>query len=265
MAVILLTSAPGSPGVTTTSLALALTWPRDVLLADCDREPSQVLLAGYLRGMDSGGRGLASIAQVHRERRSLHEELLRHTLPLTEGDTVNRRLLPGFSHPAAVRLFEGVWRSLGEAFEALGERGIDVIVDAGRIGPNALPGGLAVAADLVSVITRSSLRHLAALRLHLPALREQAEGLATSTPLGLTIVGPGSPYGTSEIAKQFALPAWAEVPHAPRAAAVLLDGVKEPRRFRDQLFMNRVRAQAKALSERADEVQRTREALVAHV
>ena len=36
MAIIVLTSAGGSPGVTSTALGLSLTWPRPVLLADCD-------------------------------------------------------------------------------------------------------------------------------------------------------------------------------------------------------------------------------------
>ena len=36
MAILILTSAGGSPGVTTLAVGLALTWPRPVLLADCD-------------------------------------------------------------------------------------------------------------------------------------------------------------------------------------------------------------------------------------
>ena len=36
MAVIVLAGPGGSPGVTTTALALALTWPRGVVLAECD-------------------------------------------------------------------------------------------------------------------------------------------------------------------------------------------------------------------------------------
>lgn len=75
MAVIVLTSATGSPGVTTTALGLALTWPRHVLLADCDREPGQAVQAGYLRGMDHGGRGLMTLAHLHREGTLLAPEL----------------------------------------------------------------------------------------------------------------------------------------------------------------------------------------------
>ena len=40
MSVIVLTGGPGAPGITTTSLGLALCWPGDVMLSDCDRDPS---------------------------------------------------------------------------------------------------------------------------------------------------------------------------------------------------------------------------------
>ena len=68
-------------------LGLALAWPRHSLVADCDREPAQAVQAGYLRGMDNGGRGLMSLAHLHREGTPLAPEIWRHTLPLTqEGD-----------------------------------------------------------------------------------------------------------------------------------------------------------------------------------
>ena len=128
MAVLVLCSATGSPGVTTTALGLALGWPRDVLLADCDRDPSQAVQAGYLRGMDHGGRGLMALAQVHREGAALATEVWRQALPLTSGEDTRRRFLPGFASAGASRLFEHVWGALGEAFESLDEGGTDVLV-----------------------------------------------------------------------------------------------------------------------------------------
>ena len=75
MSVIVLTGGPGSPGVTTTSLGLTLCWPGDVMLSDCDRDPAQAIPAGYLRGLDLGGRGLAVLARLHREARGIGPEL----------------------------------------------------------------------------------------------------------------------------------------------------------------------------------------------
>lgn len=50
MAMITLVSASGAPGVTSTALALASSWPRPVLLVEADPSGSSALLAGFWRG-----------------------------------------------------------------------------------------------------------------------------------------------------------------------------------------------------------------------
>ncbi len=250
MATILITSAPGSPGVTTTALGMALTWSRDVLLADCDRDPAQAVQAGYLRGMDHGGRGLAALARLHRENRALAPDVWRHTVPLVQYDDVQRRFLPGFSQPATVRLFDSVWPDLADAFTALDEKGVDVIVDAGRVGRDGLPLPLLVQADAVCFLTRTNLRALAAARLYLPVVAEQLDHLPTTRALGLVLVDPNKPYDGGEIAAQFGVPCWAELPRNDKLAAVLSDGAPEPKRFMDSSLMNQLRATGLRLRER---------------
>lgn len=257
MAVILLTSATGAPGVTTTSLGRALTWPRHVLLADCDREPAQAVQAGYLRGMDHGGRGLMTLAHLHREGTHLAPELWRQTLPLTEAEDIQRRFLPGFTTPGAARLFEHVWPALGEAFESLDAQGVDVLIDAGRLSTSGLPLGLLNAADTVLLATRSSLRSLAGARIHLPTLTDQLAALPKQASVGLVVVGGDKPYSAAEIAAQFSVPVWAELPWDARCAEVLSDGEREPRKFFDGSFIGQFRAEAKSVSER---VSRARQA-----
>ena len=66
MAVVVLCSAGHSPGVSTTALGLALTWPNEVLLVDADRTPTQSVLAGYLHGERSGHHGLGGLLQAWR-------------------------------------------------------------------------------------------------------------------------------------------------------------------------------------------------------
>lgn len=249
MAVIVCTSASGSPGVTTTALGLALTWPREVLLADCDRDPSQAIQAGYLRGMDHGGRGLAALARLHRENRTLAPDLWRHTVPLALGDA-QRRFLPGFSQPATVRLFDSVWPELAGAFVALDEKGVDVIVDAGRMGRDGLPLSLLEQADAVCFVTRTSLRALAGARLHLPLVVEQLAQLPIDTAMGLVLVDPDNPYTGGEIAAQFGIACWAELDCSPKLAAVLSDGDPEPRRFAESSLMRQYRAMGLRLRER---------------
>ena len=183
MSVIVLTSGPGSPGVTTTSLGLTLCWPGDVMLSDCDRDPAQAIPAGYLRGLDLGGRGLAVLARLHREARGIGPELIRQTIALTREETTNRRFLPGFAQPGAVRLFDHIWPELAEAFTDLGTQGIDVIVDAGRLGHDGLPTALLEVADAIGFVLQSNLKSLAASR------PRTSRGSPTGTGAG----GPGAP------------------------------------------------------------------------
>ena len=50
MAIVCLTSASGSPGVTTTAVGMAFSWPRPVLLVEADPTGGSGVLAGFLRG-----------------------------------------------------------------------------------------------------------------------------------------------------------------------------------------------------------------------
>ncbi|MFZ1409834.1 MAG: hypothetical protein WAS07_00065 [Micropruina sp.] len=227
MAVVVLASAAHSPGVTTAALALALTWPGDILLADCDRTPSQAVLAGYLHGVDPHGRGLTGVLQAHREHRPLEEVLDSECLSLDPTDPISRTFLPGLSHPGTVALFASAWPDL---MAALARHQSDVLIDAGRVGVDGLPSALTTAADLVLIVTRTTLVSLAALRLYLPMVTE------SSQKLGLLVVGDGQPYRASEVQAQFGVDVWGSIQHDPASAAVLSEGLPAPRRFTESRF-----------------------------
>lgn len=247
MSFLLLCSATGSPGVTTTALGLALTWPTDVLVSDCDRDPSQSIEAGHLRGMSTGGRGLAGIARAHRERRPLGDEVMAQTVALDAGEHPRRRFLPGFSHPAAANVFDPIWPDLAQTFAEVSASGTDVLVDAGRVGRSGLPAPLLASCDMVLMVVRSSLRSLAAARLHLGGLVEQVEAEATRAEVGLCLIGAGMPYGEREIAEQFRVPVLVGISYSPAHAAVLSDGAPVPRRHDDGALLRSYRSAAQAL------------------
>ncbi|MDO5498131.1 MAG: hypothetical protein Q4F67_00445 [Propionibacteriaceae bacterium] len=251
MAIILLASAAGSPGVTTTAIGLARCWQGDTLVVDADRQPTQAVLAGYLNGARAGGRGLTGLARVHRERRLISDELLHHCIPLGTDPDHRRLFLPGFSHPGSPALFGPIWADLVAALAALAETGQTVIVDAGRIG-EGLPAPLVSQADAVLVVTRTSLRALAGVRLHLPHLQQRIDSLATGTQLGLLLVGEGKPYGAKEISRQFATPVWASIAHQQRAARVWSDGFPAGRGFDHGPLVRSVRAAAVAIRNRIE-------------
>ena len=182
MAILILTSAGGSPGVTTLAVGLALTWPRPVLLADCDPGAHQAILAGYLAGQSSQGKGLLRVAEAHRDRRPLREVVIDQCLPLAGEDGDRRLFLPGFTKPGSAAHFGAVWEDLADAFDRLGDVDLDVIVDAGRVGPLGLPAPLVERSALTALVLGSSLRAVMSARVHLPVITEHHPGLSTTYP-----------------------------------------------------------------------------------
>ena len=114
MAVLLLTSAAGAPGVTSTALGLALWWPREVVLVDADPHPCHAVEAGYLGGRGRAVGGLGDLARAHRQGADLTAALWAQLVDLPrptdlrpgrsggkEADpTETAHDLPGFGHPA---------------------------------------------------------------------------------------------------------------------------------------------------------------------
>lgn len=244
MAVIVLTSAGNAPGVTTTALGLALAWPRPALLVDADRNPTQAVLAGYLRGEHPGHRGLGRLLQASREGRPMAAALAGETIELPALVTGNRAgFLPGFPHPGVVGLFAAAWPELIATLTAWDG---DVLIDAGRIGADGLPRSLTGGADLVLAVTRTSLVALAGLRLYLPGLAE------TSDTTALLLVGSGMPYPRAEVQEQFATTVAGEVAHAPAHATVLSDGGGTPRRFTESAYFRSLRSAATSIAGRLD-------------
>lgn len=241
MGTLVLASASGAPGVTTTALGLTLAWPRPALLADCDRDAPQAVLAGYLGGADPRRRGLVGLAHAHREGRPL--DVLAECLPLPPHH--HQAFLPGFANPGQVQLFNPVWPALAHALAALGAGPRDVIIDGGRLGPAGLPLPLVRSADVVAVVTGTSLRALAGIRHHLPPLVEAAGERPGA--VGLVVVGEGRPYSAREVSDAFGLPVLATLPWDPVHAATLSDGV--PRTGRNPRLARAFEETARSLSE----------------
>lgn len=245
MSLILLAAATRSPGVTTTAVGMALSWPRAVLLVDADPHPSQAVLAGYLQGEDPHGLGLWSVLAAHRERRPLAPAIEHARMELPTADGIPRHFLPGFANPGMVELFGTAWP---EFAAVLADWRTDVLVDAGRLGNRGLPPALAAEADAVLVVTRSSLVDLVGLRLYLPLLTE----VVPPEKLSLLLVGPGRPYTAGEISAQFGLRVEEPVPWSPAEAEVWSSGAAPGRGFAAGAYVRGVRRAAAGVRERLD-------------
>lgn len=231
VAILILTSTSGSPGVTTLAVGLALAWPRSVLLADCDPGAHQAVLAGYLGGQSPNGKGLLRVAEAHRDGRPLRDVVIDQTLPLTSESGPSRLFLPGFAKPGSANLFGGVWRDLSESFDRLDDAGIDVLIDAGRSAGQRIPTPLLEYAALTCLVLRSNLRSVMSARVHLGPLKEQTELSGAESRTGLIVVGEGQPYGRQEISKALGMPVLITVADDPVSALHLSDGAPRQRKF----------------------------------
>jgi hypothetical protein len=242
MAILLLTSTGGSPGVTTLAVGLALTWPRPILLADCDPGAHQAILAGYLAGRSTSGKGLLRVAEAHRDRRPLREVVLDQTVPLSAEEHGRRLFLPGFTRAGSAMHFGAVWEDLAEAFDRLADLDIDVIIDGGRMGPSGLPPALLERSALTVVVLNSTLRSVMSARVHMPTLRDHPRLASTDRGyLGLIIVGEGKPYQSSEIAKALGAPVITSIADDGHTAAHLSDGRPRHRRFETSPLIRSIR------------------------
>ncbi|HEY1485372.1 MAG TPA: ParA family protein [Micromonosporaceae bacterium] len=224
MAVIAVTSAKGSPGVTTTCLAMTLAWPRPVLLVEADPAGGDIL-AGYLRGQLAMDRGLVGASLAARHHR-LAEDFNTHLLDLAKPNSpVSRVLLPGLSDPAQAATVAPMWDVLAAHFTRLahGDSDSDIIVDCGRLATNYPPLHVMAVADAVLLVVRATLRSASTATSAIAAARV---GLGTTADerLGLIVVDSGE-YKGSELGKALRAPVVATMPWRPSEAAALSDGV----------------------------------------
>jgi hypothetical protein len=159
MALIAVAADKGSPGVTTSSVALAAVWPRPVLLAECDPAGGDLV---YRLPAEGGGqldfrRGLLSLAVAAR-RGVQPRQVWEHTQKLHGGLDV----LAGVSSAEQGAGMEGLWGSVGAVLSAL--PGADVIADCGRIGADGPFCDLLAQAAVVVLITKVGLGEVVRLR-----------------------------------------------------------------------------------------------------
>lgn len=249
MAVIVLCSASGSPGVTSTALGLALAWPRSVLLVDADPTGGSAIFAGYLRAQSAPTDSLVDLALAVREG-ELSEAIAAASvrLPAPAGADVSTvSLLPGTRAHGQARGLAGLWEPLAAELAALEATGQDVIVDVGRLGLVGSPEPLLYAADAALLVTRSDLVSLAGARSWAETLRTGFERVGGASALSLLPVGEGRPYSAREVRKVLQIPVTASLPWDPDTAAVFALGATAPRRFSSSALVRSLTAASTAV------------------
>ncbi len=155
MTMFALVSPGGSPGVTTAALALTLSWPSRVILAECDPSGGDVL-AGLLGGHLPASTGLLPLALEAGAGTEVPADTLWRQL-IELDDEHSRLLLAGISDP---RQSAALQSSLPWIAEALQGAAADVLADCGRLDSVAAVRPVLSAASLAVLVLRPTLRQL---------------------------------------------------------------------------------------------------------
>ena len=233
MPIIVLTTAAGAPGASTTALGLTLSWPGPALLVEADPAGTS-LVPGWFRGaINPQARNIVKLALVD-SADDLAAAIFDQAISLGAGDEEHQRLaLLGFVEPVQAKGFTNWWEPIGSALQSLSAAGYAVIVDAGRLTQGSYPTQLLAVADQVLLVCRAELAGV--LRSYPMAieLKTTLTETGNADALGVVAIGNGGNryYSKPEIAKKFGARFALAVPDDPLSAAALSDGRALPPRL----------------------------------
>lgn len=215
MSLVVLASAKGAPGVTTTVAALGHVWPTAVDPLVVELDPSGGDLTGRF-GLASEPGLVTLAARSHRCGGAI--DLLAHAQRVR-----GVRVVPAPPGRAAGRAASLLASGLGKALTRLA-RDTDVLVDAGRIDGTGLDGpsgtGVLAAADFIAVVCRTAATDLAQAASAVAELRESGRPAAL-VPIGIS-------REVDSARRAVAVPVVGFLPEDPRGADVMAGAPVRP-------------------------------------
>jgi hypothetical protein len=224
MALYAVAADKGSPGVTTTAVALGAVWPGRALVAECD--PAGGDLAYRLPGRGGApldpNHGLLSLAATARH--GLEPARIWEHVQLLGGGL---EVLVGTSTAEQAGGLASLWDPLGQALARLPEA--DVLADLGRLGPRAPTLPLLRHAAVAVLVARATVDSVAHARDRLAALAgDLRDGGVAGPALGLVLVtepkeSRAAAAQVAEALRAARLPAevLGTIAHDPKAARLL--------------------------------------------
>ena len=242
MSIYALVSPGGSPGATTTALALSLGWPRQVILAECDPNGGDIL-AGLFAGHLQASSGLVPLAvEAGQNPEAAAAALWSQLIELD--DERGRLLLAGISDPRQGVGLAPVWPVLAATLAA---QPADVIADCGRLDAGGGPEPVLAAASLVAVVLRPSLRQVSKARARVEMLTQLLGGPGR---VALLLVGEGT-HSPREVARALGVPVAFALPSDEKTAQVLSDGAGSRRNLSARPLIRAAGPAGRALREAA--------------
>ncbi|NUU15814.1 hypothetical protein HP550_00930 [Cellulomonas humilata] len=157
-----------------------------------------------------------------------------------------RMVVPGIAEPLQGRPLAGTWNALREAARELGQLGVDVVVDIGRLGHRYEPTPMIDEADLVAVVLRGDLASVVPAAAAVRALRAARSGRVA--PVALVI---GGGYSPAEISEALDVSSTLSVARDDWAATALSSGVASGWRFDRSPLLRSARSVVERLSQLA--------------
>lgn len=252
MTVYTLTSLAGAPGVTTAATALAVHWPRPVLLLEADTSAASTIMPGFFRANlrpSAGGieRLSFAIARNALEAEDILDPELSlsiavHDLPPIPECPIpaipaghRMWVIPGFASLSMIGGVLGLWKILPNLVGALGEGGIDVIIDLGRLGFDDPRLALIDASDRVIVNAEATVTDLnrSYRRLELTDLNQRVRAGADSERFWALLKKSSHEAFNARSFSEHVLPVLATLPNDPAGAAVFSHGRPDPKPHRN--------------------------------
>jgi len=242
-----LVSPGGSPGCTTTALAITMTFPKLVTLAECDPAGGDIL-AGLFAGHLPAPRGLLGVAfEAGRGVAAMSAEASGQLAALDSQG--HRKFLAGLTDPRQAPGVAPAWLAIARMLSC---QPWDVIADCGRLDAgDGQPAGVLTEAALVAMVMRSSLRQVAAAR---PRIEMLTQLLGGTERLGLLLVGEKA-HGSAEISGTLGVPLLACLPFDAKTAAVLSDGIGRRTGLADRPLMRAAHSAGAAVAKAATDAQ----------
>jgi hypothetical protein len=217
-------SAGGAPGVTTAALALTLSWPTQIVIAECDPSGGDIL-AGLLGGHLPATAGLLPLALEAGAGAEVPADILWRQLVELDEER-NRLLLAGISDPRQSAALQSSLPWIAEALQGLRA---DVLADCGRLDALAAVRPVLSAASLAILVLQPTLRQVSRA---IPRV-EMLTNLMGPGRVVLLTVGDGV-TSSRELAKTLGVPVAGHLPADPKTAGVLSDGLGSRRRLSER-------------------------------
>lgn len=210
MALIIVAGDKGSPGVTTSAVALAAAWPRRAVVAECDPHGGDLVyrLAAEHGGPLDPNTGLLSLALAARHGFETHN--LPHHLQRVNG---GMDVLLGLGTAEQAAAMAPLWQRLGRSFDQFADLrygetryGGDVIADCGRVGPDSPTLEMMRFAAMVLLVARADAEQIAHVRDRVNGLSQKLHGNQGSTisvarpPIGVVLIA--APRDAKRVASQ---------------------------------------------------------------